>query len=173
MRLNFLPVTHAESSNAKTILKAYLSAFPPEERRSADGFSDLFQNRKASVTMVLEGETPLGYLIFWPLNGFLFLEHFEVFPQFRGQDVGSKILKKLSSLYPDIILESEPGHLDDTATKRIRFYKKNGFHTIKEDYIQPAYSTEKQSVNLWLMANFFPISTNNCIEEIYAHVYNQ
>jgi hypothetical protein len=57
--------------------------------------------------------------------------------------------------YPRIILEIEPEELND-AKRRYSFYQRNSFSLIDTTYVQPSYGEGKQSLNLWLLANYSP-----------------
>lgn len=169
MMLTFVPVL----SFSEEIFRAYSEAFPPDERRDKEQFSALFSNPKVQVLSIQIDEISKGYLIVWKLSECLFLEHFEVFPQFRGQNIGSKVLAELRNIYSIIILESEPDFLNEIAKKRIDFYKKNGFKILDKNYIQPAYSSEKESINLFLMSNVSSIQNLDLIiKEIHRVVYD-
>jgi hypothetical protein len=61
--------------------------------------------------------------------------------------------------------------LDENAKRRIAFYQKNGFAIIDETYVQPCYEEGKNSLNLWLLANWNPEKTDWIKEEIYDVVY--
>ena len=53
----------------------------------------------------------------------LFLEHFEVFEEFRNQKFGEKILESLQEKFEKLILETEPDSLSEIAERRLRFMK--------------------------------------------------
>lgn len=169
--MEFNQVTSAEDYRAKEIYNAYCSAFPEDERRCEKQFRELFNQNHVKIFSVLEGLDDIGYFICWELSHFVFVEHFEIFSEFRSKKYGSEVLKKLYSDYSKIVLESEPEHLDETAKKRLEFYSKNGFTTIDDNYLQPPYQNGKNPVSLWLLSNFQPENTDRIREEIYDTVY--
>ena len=161
------------STFSNEIFQSYCSAFPENERRDEEQFSALFSNPQVQVLTINRDNISCGYLILWQLSEYLFIEHLEIYPQFRVQKIGSKVLHKLQNLYPIIILESEPDFLNESAQKRMDFYKKNGFKILDKNYIQPAYSSEKESINLFLMSNISPRQNlDSTIKEIHKMVYN-
>lgn len=97
---------------------------------------------------------------------------FEVFSEFRNQKLGSHITDYLFKNYPRIILEIEPEHLNDNAKRRFSFYQKNGFNLIDEMYVQPSYGEGKNSLKLWLLANYTPENLEEVKDEIYDIVYH-
>jgi len=69
-------------------------------------------------------------------------------------------------------LEIEPEHLDDNAKRRFSFYQRNGFNLIDEMYVQPSYGEGKNSLKLWLLANYTPENLEEVKDEIYDIVYH-
>jgi len=155
------------------IFSVYERTFPEDERRNKEQFLSLSENPDVYVFSIKNDEISIGYLILWEINDFYFLEHFEVFEEFRNQKFGSEILAELQEKYPKILLESEPETLNDTAEKRIEFYERNGFSIIDRNYIQPAYSPEKNNLTLYLMSNFETENQELLISKIYEIVYNK
>ena len=169
--MEFLRLTSPDDFRVPDLYTAYCTSFPEDERRSKEQFKQLFGNSDAKIYSITEDSQPVGYLIAWTLTGFLFIEHLEVFPDFRSLGYGSRVLTELSKDHSKIVLESEPRHLDDTAEKRIQFYEKSGFLILKDDYVQPSYGEGKNPVSLWLLANWKPERTDWITENIYDVVY--
>lgn len=163
-----------ELQNRKKIFKIfsrYEKTFPENERRSKEQFLDLAENPNAYVFLIKNEDETIGYCVIWELSSFYFLEHFEVFEEFRNQKFGEKILESLQEKFEKIVLETEPNSLSEIAERRLRFYQRNGFKIIEKNYLQPSYGEGKSSVNLFLMANFLPEDLGNSIEEIHEMVY--
>ena len=169
--MEFLPIKNSEDQYAIKIFKAYCEAFPANERRNDVQFDQLFSNEKAEICIIINDNKEIGYLILWNLKEVLFVEHFEIFPEFRSQSFGSKILEKLITENPKVVLESEPSHLNEIAERRIKFYQRNHFSIISEDYIQPSYGIGKSAIPLFLLATFQPESIDKLKLEIYDIVY--
>lgn len=169
--MEFIHITSAGDFRAKNIYSSYTTSFPKDERRCESQFQSLFNKEKVKVFSVLNNLQDVGYLIAWELSECVFIEHFEIFSDFRSQKFGTDVIKKLFKDYSKIILESEPETLDENAKRRIDFYRRNGFSIIDENYVQPPYEKEKKPVNLWLMANYQPEKTDRILEEIYDIVY--
>ena len=163
-----------ELQNRKKISKIfyrYEKTFPEEERRSKDQFLDLAENPDAFVYSINHEDENIGYCVIWELQEFYFLEHFEVFEEFRNQKFGEKILESLQEKFEKLILETEPDSLSEIAERRLRFYERNGFSVIEKNYLQPSYSEGKYAVNLFLMANFEPENLETLVKEIHEMVY--
>lgn len=153
------------------IFQSYCQSFPADERRNDEDFWHLFNNSNVEVLALYKEQNFVGYFIIWHLSEFVFVEHFEIFESFRQKGLGSEALKTLVKNYPLLILETEPESLNDVAKKRVHFYQKNGFFTLKEDYIQPSYSKEKNAINLWLMGNF-SLAKEEFLIQLISKIYN-
>ncbi|MBV7440017.1 GNAT family N-acetyltransferase [Weeksellaceae bacterium TAE3-ERU29] len=153
------------------IYKAYCNAFPEDERRNEFQFWELLENPAVYINSIEDDKEKFGYIIIWQLSSAVFVEHFEVFPKFRGKAIGGKLLSYLLDKFPIVILESEPDFFNITAERRINFYKRNGFIILDKDYIQPAYSENKKPLNLYLMGNKIPENLKVLKREIKEIVY--
>ncbi|WP_332023798.1 GNAT family N-acetyltransferase [Kaistella sp.] len=169
--MEYLQITSFDDYRVQEIYKSYCETFPEDERRSEQQFRHLFSNPRVKVFSVLKDLKNIGYLISWELTNFVFIEHFEIFSEFRSLKYGSEIISHLYKNYSHIVLEAEPEDQDENAARRISFYEKNGFMVIDENYVQPCYDPEKNSLNLWLLANWQPEKTDWIKEEIYDVVY--
>ena len=165
-----------ELQNRKKISKIfsrYEKTFPENERRDKEQFLDLAEDPDAFVFLIKNEDETIGYSVIWELKDFYFLEHFEVFEEFRNQKFGEQILEALKEKFAKIILETEPDSLSEIANRRLSFYQRNGFEVINENYLQPSYSEGKSSLQLFLMANFLTENLENSIQEIHAVVYQK
>lgn len=170
--MEFLQITSPEDYRIKQIFESYSSTFPEDERRDWDKFVRLFVHPKVKILSVLNNTQNIGYLIIWELSNYVFVEHFEVFSEFRNQKLGSHITNYLFKNYPRIILEIEPENLNEDSKRRFSFYQRNGFNLIDDLYIQPSYGEGKKSLQLWLLANYHPENVKELKDEIYDIVYH-
>ena len=161
-------VSHNNRPLIEKIFQSYTSTFPENERRDWANFNDLFSNKQASILEIIENKQSIGYIVIWKILDFTFVEHFEVFEQFRNKNFGTSILTQLKETYKYIILEIEPPSLNDIALRRLNFYLRNKFYIIDNNYIQPSYGEGKEPIPLYLMANFTPVN----IYEIKFHIYS-
>ena len=155
------------------IFNSYEKTFPEDERRDKEQFLNLAENPDAFVFLIKNEDETIGYCVIWELSDFFFLEHFEVFEEFRNQKFGEKILEALKEKFEKLVLETEPDSLSEIANRRLGFYQRNGFEVINENYLQPSYSEGKSSLQLFLMANFLTENLENSIQEIHAVVYQK
>lgn len=169
--MEFLLITSTEDHRVQEIYTSYTTTFPIDEQRNKGQFLDLFSNPKVRFMSVVHESETIGYLILWELSSFVFVEHFEVFEAFRSKKLGSHIMNHLLENYPRIILEIEPAELNEDAKRRYSFYQRNRFELIDTTYIQPSYGDGKQSLNLWLLANYSPENVEELKSEICTTVY--
>lgn len=170
--MEFLQITSPDDYRVQEIYNSYCKTFPEDERRDWEKLITLFSNPKAKIISVLHDSKNIGYLILWELSNYTFVEHFEVFEEFRSQKLGSHITKYLFENYPRIILEIEPEHLNENAARRYAFYQRNGFRLIDEMYVQPSYGKGKKPLDLWLLSNYTPENVIEIKDEIYDIVYH-
>ena len=150
-------------------------SFPKEEFRDYEGQKKLLDNPKYSIVSRFAGNDKLiGFISFWSLNGFNFIEHFAVNPSQRGQGTGSKMLKEfIKESDKPVVLEVElPGN--EMAERRIGFYERNGFLLNTFDYYQKPLRAESSEMKLYLMS--YPKKLSNkefeqVKNEIYDNVY--
>lgn len=153
------------------IFSSYEKTFPADERRDEAQFLALLENPNSLIFIIKNEENSIGYVILWELNDFYFLEHFEVFEEFRNLKLGSQILSELQEKFGNIVLESEPNSLGEMAERRINFYVRNGFSVISEEYVQPSYGAGKNAIRLFLLSNFAIAEVKAIQNEIYSKVY--
>ncbi|CAH0291947.1 GNAT family N-acetyltransferase [Chryseobacterium sp. Bi04] len=169
--MEFLPIINAEDDRVQEIYNSYTSTFPVDEQRDREQFLDLFSNPQTKIMSVFHESEAIGYLILWKMSSFVFVEHFEVFETFRSKKLGSHIIEHLLETYPKIILEIEPADLSEDAQRRYSFYQRNSFSLIDNSHIQPSYGEGKQSLHLWLLANYAPENVDELKNEICDIVY--
>ncbi|MFC6269357.1 GNAT family N-acetyltransferase [Frigoriflavimonas asaccharolytica] len=169
--MEFIQIQDATSERAERIYSHYSQTFPEDERRDLKQFSQLFENKNVEIFGIFFTNKFVGYSIIWTLSDFSFMEHFEIFSEHQNQNFGSTFLKNITEKHPHLILETEPKDLNEDAQKRIKFYERNGFFILQEDYIQPPYSEDKKPITLWLMANYHPQKLEFVKENIYDVVY--
>lgn len=153
------------------IFYRYERTFPEEERRSKEQFLALADNPDAFVYNIHQEDTLIGYAVIWELSNFFFLEHFEIFEDFRNQKLGQGTVEVMKEKFEKIILETEPDTLSEMAKTRLLFYERNGFKILEKNYTQPSYGNKKPPINLLLLTNFSSENIEHTTKEIYRTVY--
>lgn len=143
-----IPNKHSEE-----LWEIYQNSFPENERRTLKQQKKIMNNRRYTVIPYLNRDEAIGFLAYWDLSDFIFIEHFAFSSKARGKGFGSKYLKRfLKKVDKPVVLEVEPV-TDNITFRRICFYNKLGFKLNEYDYCQPAFEKDKQPVILQLMTH--------------------
>ncbi len=130
----------------------YEQSFPIEERRDFAKLKDIYQNHLLELNLIKLNNELVGLLNYWDFNGFLYIEHLAVSPQYRNRNISSTILSQLNEKYPLIILEVELP-TDELSLRRIKFYQRNGFSIQPYKYYQPPYRKGENELEMHIMSN--------------------
>lgn len=161
--------------NSDEFWKIYKESFPENERRSLQDQIQLQDNPLYNLQYMYDGVELAGFIAFWDLDSFIFIEHFAIKNELRGKGYGTKILKQIIKTYnKNIVLEVEKTETPE-AERRIAFYKRFGFCLNQYNYYQPPYTQTTQPVSLYLMS--FPRTINHSEfidvrKKLYTTVYN-
>lgn len=154
-------------------------AFPPDEQRSAE-----LQRRNIDLCNIFycnaierDGQF-VGLLNYWDLGDLVYVEHFAIVANLRGNGIGRDalaLLRRLTAL--PIILEVELP-VDELTRRRIRFYERCGFRLCSSfNYRQPPYDHRSAEIPMYLMINGeYQLSDDNlrrAARLIYEAVYAQ
>jgi len=135
--------------DAYTILK---EAFPVSELRTYENLNWLHQQKIIEFYGYYD-QTLKGVMLLWRDETYVFIENFAVANTARGMGIGSKMLNEVCTLFhgKKILLEVEKPY-DQLSTRRIEFYKRNGFILSNYGYMQPKINKEVNAIPLLLMA---------------------
>ena len=126
-------------------------AFPPSERRTKADQRKLMDLEEYTIFGLKEAGDLIGFVAEWEGPEYRFVEHFVVNEAFRGNGTGTKLLNEYHDLSDKpVVLEVEPPE-DEIQKKRIKFYKRNGYHLTDYTYIQPTINADIKGVPLVLM----------------------
>ena len=147
----FIPLTSA-SRHVEKACRLYETAFPECERRPTDAWLALMTSEPTFHAMAVGTETIFaGFLTYWEMSGFLYVEHFAIVPEARGGGIGEYMMRQFLQSFPHVVLEAEPP-TDEMTRRRIGFYRRCGFEISKRSYLQPPYRRGEQPVPLVLMS---------------------
>ncbi len=131
----------------------YEMAFPQEERRDRDSFSEVFLDTHAEFWFVEQRGEVQGFLNTWRFEECLYGEHFAVFPEARGNRIGEHALRVvLEHERLPILIEIEPPE-DEIKMRRKAFYERMGLRVVSTTYQQPPYAKGGLGLPLYLMSN--------------------
>ena len=161
-----------DKNNFDSVYSLLERSFPPDERRSFEEQKKLLDEKEYKIYAKFDGDALVGFLATWNFGTQAYVEHFAVSPEFRNNGVGSKMLAEtIAILGVPVCLEVEKPE-DELTTRRVNFYKRNGFFLNLYPYIQPAYSPEKQPVPLLIMSTGSPL-TESEFEKVKSALYKK
>ncbi|MDR1006523.1 MAG: GNAT family N-acetyltransferase [Bacteroidales bacterium] len=141
----------SKSSHQSFAENLYTLAFDADERRDFSQIPLIYNKINNHFYIIEKEQQPIAILALWDLNQFLYIEHLAVSEQARNQGIGSSIIENLKNMYSKpIVLEVEQP-FEPLQQRRIRFYERLGFVLLPNNYIQPPYSPDKQSLQMRIM----------------------
>jgi ribosomal protein S18 acetylase RimI-like enzyme len=118
----------------------YSSGFPLNERRKPEQQTAIFDKSGYQLSAFISDNQLVGFISFWMVKEFIFIEHFAIASEFRNQGKGNAILRSFieKSKPLPILLEIELP-VDKITRSRLRFYESLGFKMNDHNHYQPAY----------------------------------
>lgn len=161
----------AKNTDFDAVYSLLQQSFPADEFRPYAAQKELLSN--PGYTAYITDDCS-AVITLWQFEGFAFIEHFAVSPACRNQGLGSAVLREvIEMLHCPICLEAE---LPDTdlSSRRLQFYRRNGFFVNNYPYIQPAYAPELSPVPLLILTTGGPVSESRFAsirDALYRTVY--
>lgn len=150
-------------------------SFPTSERRNYAGhLGEFSEDRFRSICYI--PDVLKGILNYWDFGDFIYIEHFAIAPELRGQGTGSALMGELRTIVGNrtLVLEAEPPADSDIAARRIAFYERLGFVLNEYDYIQPALIEGEEPIPLVIMSAPDKLTEKEYIkirDRLYNEVY--
>lgn len=117
-------------------------SFPVFEQRDRKQQEQAFASDRYHLDCLIEGDRLLAFIAYWDFEQYIYIEHFAVNPDCRGENIGSRVLQELiDTKQKTILLEIDP-LTTDIARKRFRFYERLGFMANTYVHHHPPYKKE-------------------------------
>lgn len=144
----------ADDERMKKLATLYQEAFPKSERREIAQLNELIEhNSEMYFNAIEEDGTLAGLFIYWKFEDFYYLEHLAVYAEMRNRKIGQQVLDFVARHLPgERLLEVEHA-TDELTTRRVNYYRRNGYEIVDRKYLQPSYDTPEESYPLWIMSN--------------------
>lgn len=162
------------------VKQLYLNSFPIEERRPWDDIEYMINvpHEKYFMWVVIEDCQFAGFIAWWELERFRYVEHFAVAKSMRRNGIGSRAIRRFCCAdSTPVVLEVELPNRGEIACRRIEFYERNGFVSQCEfNYVQPAYEKGLPEVSLMLMVENNEgnkINLEKIASQIHRYVYKK
>lgn len=168
-------ITDTATSEYRFIEDLLTATFPRDEYRE---LSEQRHNTAACKDFHLmlascDGKN-IGFISYWQLGEFHYVEHLATTPAVRGKGYGKIILEQLQQIATKIVLEVEEP-TNEISTRRIAFYQRAGFEICSLPYIQPPYRKGDGTLPMRLMFCGSPADKENFTKAknlIYNRIYN-
>lgn len=119
------------------IWKIYETSFPIFEQRTLQHQKTAMRSPDFHFVAYHEDDTLVGFIGYWEIGDYLYIEHYAINPALRSGGYGSKILRALmESTDKTIILEIDEVK-DEISTRRLHFYQRLGF--VMNPYVHPLH----------------------------------
>ncbi len=137
--MHSIEVTDTDHIYYPIVRALYETSFPVFEKRSHSQQDLAFNSAAYHLYVYMEQDNFIGFVSYWEFDSYIYIEHYAINQQLRGQGYGSIILQAfMSSHSKRIILEIDP-LLDDISKARLGFYQKNNFSENSYAHIHPPY----------------------------------
>ncbi len=165
------PLAH---KNFDKVFRLIEISFPEDEYRTYDEQKALLDNPAYEIYTYSDDDTIKAFISVWKFDSFVFIEHFAVNPTYRNNGIGSEFLKEAVRISGKMVCLEVELPDNETACRRIEFYKRNNFFLNEYPYVQPPISAGRNPVPLSIMTSGQPVSDTEFkkIKEIlYSRVY--
>lgn len=173
-------VTFENKSDLEFIEKLYIESFPRNERRPILELHHLMEKESRFNVFLLEEvetNTRIGFVTYWNLATFIFIEHFAISPEQRNGGYGQKAIQGLiKQTSIPLVGEIELPTVSELASRRVKFYEKQGFKVWDLPYEQPAYEEGYDPIPMLAITYRdlnFPYNFEAVRDTIYLEVYKK
>ena len=139
------------------VKQIYEASFPIDERRNELNFEHIASHEaKFNILGIDRGNDLIGFINYWKFDTFVYIDHFAIDANKRGDGVGSESLRYfLDKMDCPVIIEVEPP-VSSLTKRRVAFYERMGFKMWNSiNYMQPPYDNTRNSIELKLMTLHF------------------
>ena len=149
--MKFIDVKRDDHDTLSFIKPLYETSFPKTERRDWSKLVKMLDNGQMQMDVIKDEEVYVGFIVWWRIGEWHYLEHFAVNPILRGQQYGRRIMEMFLNKYGGrLVLEVEYAN-DVDSQRRIEFYKRLGLEIIGLEYYQPPYTKNGKPIAMHLM----------------------
>lgn len=159
--MHFIRVTSAADSMYAAAMALYAQSFPAHEQRAAISQAAILRDAAYHFTLIFDGATFVGMLLYWDAGQFLYVEHFCICPELRGRQYGQRALALLHEYAgqngKSVILEIDPP-IDAVSVRRKGFYERAQYHANAFAHVHPPYHKENSGHTLVVMSYPAPLT---------------
>ena len=164
-------IKSADDADFESAYKLYVSAFPISERRRRRHLIMALEDELYHFNIIYDGDLFIGILLTWETDSYIYIDHFAIRGELRGQNYGSRTLELLKEKNKPIILEIEPP-VDKITINRCHFYQRLGFIVNEEyDHFLPPFRLNEEGCDLVIMTYPEKFSKSE-YDDFYAFLLN-
>jgi ribosomal protein S18 acetylase RimI-like enzyme len=161
----------------RPLFNLYTQAFPQSECRTWAGIElELDTENRFNAHALLINNEFVGLLNYWIFDRFLYIEHFAISADLRGQHIGREAMNMLMEQTKLPIVFEVEMPVNPMAIRRIRFYERLKFSVLSHHYAQPPYDGEGFIMPMLIMSNnvhfantHFELIKDTLFEEVYQY----
>lgn len=155
--MDFLRLTSADNAKFADAIGLYGSSFPAHELRESASQRHIMAHPEYHFDLIYDAEQWCGDILYWETADFIYVEHFCIRPELRGQRVGQRALALLGKCGKTVILEIDPP-TDDISIRRKGFYTRCGYCENPFPHVHPPYHKGFSGHDLVVMSYPRPLS---------------
>ncbi|MCD7972016.1 MAG: GNAT family N-acetyltransferase [Candidatus Azobacteroides sp.] len=138
-------------------IRIYSTSFPVYEQRSIIQQETAFMNPRYHLFFTHKEDKIQAFISFWDFDEYIYIEHFAVNQELRGQHIGSETLVAFKEkVGKRILLEIDPV-TDEISRKRLSFYEKLNFKVNPYIHLHPPYDPAYPPHELVVLTSDKPI----------------
>ena len=138
MAIETIRITSVNDRHYAKALELYAQSFPFHEQREAYSQSAIMSHPDYHFDMMLDDGNPVGIILNWHADMFIYVEHLCIMPALRGKGYGKMALSMLASYGKTVILEIDPP-VDAVSIRRKHFYEAAGYVENPYPHVHPPY----------------------------------
>ncbi|MCI6837999.1 MAG: GNAT family N-acetyltransferase [Clostridiales bacterium] len=168
--MELIPWAPGTGPSFEETMELYRSSFPPNELREEASQRRIMKDPAYKYLLAREKTDWVGLLLCWETKDFIYVEHFCIRPELRGQGYGRKALALLGKGGKPVILEIDPP-VDRVSMNRKRFYEGCGYKAAPFAHVHPPYHRNTPGHELVVMSAPGPLS-REAYESFRAYLEN-
>lgn len=137
----FYRITDINDKWYKALTGIYSVSFPVYEQRDELQQIKAIGDSRYHLLVTIKNENLLGFIAYWDFDTYVYIEHLAVNPAFRGESIGTTMLKTFDDVVKkQVLLEIDPVE-DEVSEKRLRFYERLGYKKNPYTHTHPPYDS--------------------------------
>ena len=141
--MDILEITRKQDPLYPTFEQIYTASFPLFEQRTEEQQEQAFQSPNYHLVVYLKDNLFIGFISYWDFSTYVYIEHFAIHENFRGQGYGGLLLEDFNKRLNKIILLEIDPITDEISSKRfgistlVEFVGKAAGMSVRCSYDEP------------------------------------